>query len=330
MTKIEWTNNTWNPIVGCSLASPGCTNCYAMSMAARLETIAAADIRKNSDRANYEAPLAHYLGSTKIVNGLSVWTGKLTRAPAYVLRAPLRLRKATMYFVNSMSDLFHEDVPDAWIDQVFAIMALTPQHTYQLLTKRSGRMRDYFRRDGLGLSVALEIEGMSNNVPPEKRVIPTWPLPNVWLGVSCEDQKRADERIPDLLATPAAVRFVSAEPLLGAIDFGAVKYTHVPGFFGSALGWHHRGHCHEQEGLVYPTLDWVIVGGESGPRARSCFVDDVRAIVQQCKTHDVAVFVKQLGARAGLKSRKGSNMAEWPADLRVREWPKQIAIEDAA
>src|SRR5690606_6198863 len=125
VTKIECTQRTWNPIVGCSIVSPGCTNCYAMQMAARIERM--------------NPRLEHYKGLTKRVNGKAVWTGTLALAPGKTLLEPLRTKKPTMWFVNSMSDLFHEDVPDEWIDRVFAVMALTPQHTYQVLTKRSAR-----------------------------------------------------------------------------------------------------------------------------------------------------------------------------------------------
>lgn len=129
MSKIEWTEQTWNPVVGCSILSPGCIHCYAMRMAARIERMGSA---------------SHYAGTTKIVNGKPVWTGKIAPAPEHILFEPLRRLKPTMYFVNSMSDLFHEDLPDEEIDRVFAIMALTKQHTYQILTKRAGRMAAYF------------------------------------------------------------------------------------------------------------------------------------------------------------------------------------------
>jgi protein gp37 len=127
-SAIEWTESTWNPIVGCTILSPGCTHCYAMRTAARLSN-------------NSATP--HYAGTVKTVNGHPVWTGKVALAPERVLTEPVRRKKPTMYFVNSMSDLFHEDVPDDWIDKVFAVMALTPQHTYQALTKRPARMRSY-------------------------------------------------------------------------------------------------------------------------------------------------------------------------------------------
>ena len=127
-TGIEWTDATWNPVVGCSIVSPGCTNCYAMQMAARIEKM---------------QPESHYAGTTKRVNGNAVWTGKVALAPDHILTAPLRWKKPRRIFVNPMGDLFHESIPDAWIDRVFAVMALAPQHRFQLLTKRAKRMREY-------------------------------------------------------------------------------------------------------------------------------------------------------------------------------------------
>lgn len=290
-TAIEWTHRagttgeTWNPIVGCSIHSPGCTNCYAMTMAARIEAIDAAAGRAG-----------HYVGTTKKVKGKPVWTGKIGVAPDHIFTAPLRRRAPRTVFVNSMSDLFHEDVPDAVIDRVFAVMALSPQHTFQVLTKRSARMREYvsgFTCDGPRrfnvADAAARLMNDGENTHDAVAYAP-WPLPNVWLGVSTEDQKRADERIPHLLATPAAIRFVSAEPLLGPIDFlkipggGAFKQaTSVIGAMTNT-GWHHVG------------LHWVIVGGESGTGARPMHPAWARAIRDQCAAAGVAYFHKQNGA----------------------------------
>lgn len=146
MTKIEWTEKTWNPIVGCSIVSPGCTNCYAMKMAARLEAMAGDGLDDNGYAVRGTGPLDHYRGTTKRSKAGAVWTGKVALAPDHIITAPLRRRKPTMYFVNSMGDLFHEDVPDEWIDRVFAVMTMCPQHTFQVLTKRSARMLDYVSR----------------------------------------------------------------------------------------------------------------------------------------------------------------------------------------
>ncbi|HSF93649.1 MAG TPA: phage Gp37/Gp68 family protein [Thermohalobaculum sp.] len=356
MSAIEWTARTWNPLAGCSPVSPGCTNCYAMRMAARLEAMGQ----------------AKYAGLTRATRAGPVWTGAL-RFDEAALARPLEVGKPTTWFVNSMSDLFHDAVPDSWIDRVFAVMALTPRHTYQVLTKRAARMREYlcerwqpapaqdfeiaghrihFPGDGVGETRAHQIRRAAVEIMLDasldwEALHHTWPLPNVWLGVSVEDQRRTEARIPDLLATPAAVRFVSAEPLLGPVHLG----------------------------FWLDNLDWVIVGGESGPRARPCRPDWIAGVVAQCRAAQAAgsgepatgkrqdsagsggaatgaetrpaVFVKQLGAnirasdrdaadfahvivdahardfgfRVKLKHPKGGDPAEWPARLRVRQFP---------
>lgn len=290
-TGIEWTDATWNPIRGvrgkwsCVKVSPGCANCYAEAMNVRFGgpryTVGADELRLDPD----------------------------------VLAEPRQWKKPRRVFVCSMTDLFEERVKDEWIESVWTTMGRSPNHTFQVLTKRAERMRDVMAG------------------------LPT--LPNVWLGVSVEDQERADERIPLLLQTPAAVRFVSAEPLLGPVDFlrlgtmddgtrGALSYDALAGGW-----WHRRGRAERwirrDEG---PRLDWVIVGGESGPGARPMDLAWARSTVKQCRAAGVAVFVKQLGARpdgAGfsvaarytgrLRDRKGGDPSEWPDDLRVREWP---------
>lgn len=344
MSKIEWTEKTWNPVVGCSIVSPGCTNCYAMRMAQRIERMGSAE---------------HYRGVTRVVNGQPVWTGKLAKAPEHILMEPLRVKRPTMWFVNSMSDLFHESVPDVVIDQVFAIMAMCPQHTFQVLTKRSARMRHYLRHiwgadpqsdderweDCAYWRVATTAEHL-DRVLYERGDIGGcnwWPLPNVWLGVSAERQKEANERIPDLLETPAAVRFISAEPLLGPINLRQIPVGER--IFVDALTGCHEGHGDGVAGWdkvqdalkTLPTLpertarvDWVIVGGESGPGARPFDLAWARAIVEQCRIVS-RCFVKQVGAHAfdsasrGIelrtKSKKGGDMAEWPPELRVRQMP---------
>lgn len=267
------------------------------------------------------------------------------------LLKPLKRKTPTTYFVNSMSDLFHEDVPDEWIDRVFAVMALCPQHTFQVLTKRAARMRAYFNRvtvPGYTAEMAAEDDdidmgaarfALTVQLCGEWNIGRTWsppilPLDNVWLGVSCEDQRRANERIPDLLATPAAVRFVSAEPLLGPVDFTKDRLWHAS--CRLCVG---QGPC--AAGGV--GIDWVIVGGESGHGARPMKREWADSIVSQCREANVACFVKQLGAAycdekngvAGalikapsevaistrLHHRKGADMAEWPETLCVREMP---------
>ncbi len=323
-SSIEWTGFTWNPIVGCSVRSPGCTNCYAMPMAARIERMGGAP---------------HYAGLTTQTRAGPVFNGKVAMAPERTLLEPLRRRKPTTYFVNSMGDLFHEAVPDEWIDRVFAVMALAPQHTFQVLTKRSARMRAWFDErwqpapahsitfaDGSTIDVTAEREGADRRrqvhieaealtLDPELGLGDTendalwdetdslkimqwqWPLPNVWLGVSAEDQRRADERVPDLLATPAAVRFVSAEPLLGPIQFD--DYCDGSKFVDWLRGnWWHDGPL-DAPGAISrgnPKLDWVIVGGESGKGARPMHPDWARSIRDQCAAAGVPFFFKQWGA----------------------------------
>jgi len=307
MTKIEWVRSetgergrTWNPIAGCSIVSPGCTNCYAMGIAARI--------------ARMNPSLEHYRGLTKPSKAGPVWTGVVQAAPDHILTEPLRRRTPTTWFVNSMSDLFHEDVPAALIDRVFAVMALCPQHTFQVLTKRPARMLsyivqgddehgDYFERL---TDAAVAITGSPCAAHVEAV---TWPLPNVWLGTTAERQQEADARIPDLLATPAAVRFVSAEPLLGPIRFEHLSGTAclaTPGSCcrGTAYVDSLRGiqACERAGAFAFPGktgmpkgLDWIICGGESGPNARPMHPDWARSVRDQCQAAGVPFFFKQWG-----------------------------------
>lgn len=309
-TGIEWCDATWNPVIGCSRVSAGCQNCYAERQAIRL--------------------INHPLWS-KVVKRTShgpAWTGTAI-LHMNKLDQPEKWREPRRIFVNSMSDLFHESLSEECIADVFNVMATTPRHTYLVLTKRPKRMLDI-------------MGGPKHHHLWNARLWHRKVLPNVWLGVSVEDQETADERIPLLLRTPAAVRFVSYEPALGPVDFTAIKYTHSPGYFGDALQWHHQPHG----ASGYPSIDWVIVGGESGPKARPCDIAWIRSAVEQCKAAGVACFVKQCGSRPILdcpsgeegepqmrpdgsarywtipmKDRKGGDMAEWPEDLRVRQFP---------
>lgn len=318
-TSIEWTDVSWNPVRGCSLVSAGCANCYAMKQAHRF-AFKKADV--GSDRPGVvEGP---YHGLTRMTSSGPVWTGSI-KLVEEVLDAPLHWKKPRRIFVNSMSDLFHDDVPDEFILQVLTIMAIANRHTFQVLTKRPQRMQELlskWRPD--------DLYALWHGFSGDSAEIQSWPLPNVWLGVSVEDQKTADERIPKLLATPAAVRWVSAEPLLGPVDLEACLSG-----FGRAL---------YDDGL-----NWVVVGGESGPGARPCDVEWIHAIKDQCRCAGVPVFVKQLGSQpfvvegsraaqewaasgasavmddcGGIhpKDRKGGDMAEWPIDLGAREWPR--------
>jgi protein gp37 len=290
MTKIEWTEATWNPIVGCSIVSPGCTNCYAMRMAARLEAIGPRPDGSGN------VGLMHYAGTTQNRRGKPTWTGKVAMAADAVLTAPLRRRKPTTYFVNSMGDLFHEGVPDEWIDRVFAVMALAPQHTFQVLTKRASRMREYMaRRSGrhhpaMVFATCLSATG---TVAHPSIDLTAWPLPNVWLGVSAEDQRRAYERIPELLATPAAVRFVSAEPLIGPIYFDPLWLRASPSAMAASGRLPANAPAWTRIGST--ALDWIIVGGESGRGARPMHPGWARMIRDQCATAGVPFFFKQWG-----------------------------------
>lgn len=306
-TGIQWTDETWNPTSGCSKVSQGCKNCYAERVFPRpYPGRKFTDVRTHPDR----------------------------------LQQPLRWKRPRRVFVNSMSDLFHEDVPDQFIDQVFAVMALSPQHTFQVLTKRPERMQAYFRNEWVGFRQREQMQLMR----PTSVLDVSYPLPNVWLGVSVEDQETADERIPLLLQTPAAVRFISAEPLLGPVDLTRLHHDtwpSEPNRYGEQYALYMSAFSGirpttTQSYVESPKLDWVIVGGESGPKARPCDVDWIRGIVGQCKDAGVPVFVKQLGARRiengcsdpghtasldHVRDRKGGDPAEWPADLRVREFP---------
>ena len=312
MTKIEWTHppgykgETWNPIVGCSVISPGCRHCYAMRFAGlRLEN-------------NPATP--HYSGTTEPSSAGPVWTGKIAKAPETIFEKPLHWtpKKPRCVFVNSMGDLFHEETPDFLIDQAFAIMALSPAHLFLVLTKRAGRMRRYIENPqaagriyGLACDIAVDL-GLTSVVliapgqderaaPPGPRChLGAWPIPNVWLGVSAEDQRRADERIPDLLATPAAVRFVSAEPLLGPIDFGPYLSPH-----------------YQSDSADFPKLgelDWIIAGGESGPGARPAQPDWIRKVRDQCEAAGAAFFFKQWGENMPRELVRDGRLLPWRRD----------------
>ncbi len=253
-TGIEWTDATWNPVTGCTKVSQGCKHCYAERDWSRLAHLPAYQGRTFTDVACH-----------------------LER-----LMQPLRWKRPRRIFVNSMSDLFHEDVPDSFIYQVFAVMALSQQHTFQVLTKRPERMLAYMQR--LGRSAAI-LDGAARTIghtfqsplDPDVYLV-SWPLPHVWLGVSVEDQEAADQRIPLLLQTPAAVRWVSAEPLLGPVDVQAAINRMPWRIGGGDAGLH-----------------WVVVGGESGPKARPMHPDWARSLRDQCAAAGVPYLHKQNG-----------------------------------
>lgn len=292
-TSIEWARNedgsegrTWNPTVGCDKVSPGCDHCYAENIARR------------------------FAGGPGFPNGFEV-----TLKPERLLD-PLKWRVPTRVFVNSMSDLFHADISDDYIARVFAVMAAAPQHTFQILSKRHGRMRSLLRSAGFGEMVwqaFVDINHPGKDWDTNQRLLgdrnpgkPMPPLLNVHLGVSCENQQWADVRIPALLETPAAVRFVSAEPLLGPIDLWGplVDGLHRPRLTYWLDGRPHWGPERvgptgliTQEPAVGPRIDWLICGAESGPGARPMNLDWVRTMRDQCVHSGVAFFFKQDAVR---------------------------------
>lgn len=277
-TGIEWTESTWNPIAAfrkdtgkrgwfCTKPSAGCKNCYSEAINRRLGNGLS---YTEKHRANAEL---------RMVN----------------LEQPSRWRRPRHVFVCSMTDLFHEDVPDEMLDAVWCEMAGNQRHTFQVLTKRPERMLDYV-----------------TDATAAYRHIPS----NIWLGVSAENQAAADERIPLLLRTPAAIRFVSYEPALGPVDFG--EYLRGERWF-------------QREHPMNRWADWIICGGESGPGARPCHAEWIRSVVRQCRAAHVACFVKQTGPRLyfdggrgwlNMRDLKGGDMAEWPEDIRCREMPR--------
>lgn len=293
-SKIEWTEATWNPVTGCTKVSPGCDHCYAETFAERWRGVPGHYFEQGFD--------------------VALRPDKLDQ--------PLHWKRPRRIFVNSMSDLFHDDVPNEYIASVLGVMARAPQHTFQLLTKRHGRMKSLLNNPDWAWSaqVAALAHGFNpDGVELNPQDIP-WPLPNVWLGVSVEDQKWADIRIPALLETPAAVRFVSAEPLLGPVSLA------------STLTWPDGSVRVSAPDAGVSGIDWLIIGGESGPGARPMELDWAASLVRQCRDHEIAPFVKQLGSGLGRElgaGSKGGDWDAWPADLRVREFP-QVAELSAA
>lgn len=343
MTAIQWTDETWNPVTGCTRVSEGCRNCYI------------------------ERTPPFRMAGRKLGDPVQLHPDRLAQ--------PLRWTKPRRVFVNSLSDLFHEDVPTDFLKLVLRVIAAAPQHTFQVLTKRPERMRRFmsgtkncdFLGDSWGRSVRRDYA-----LAPEVLSAPvtTLRLANLWLGVSVEDQNTADERIPILLQTRAAVRFVSCEPALGPVDLS--KWV-KPVEFASC--WE-KGYQPTEDDYkavteiakaalkkagAWDRLDWVIAGGESGPGARPCDVAWIRSIVEQCRAASVPCFVKQLGSQPRgwcvgiaygdepessyekdycdlyeaseipkpcpgkcmqLVDRKGGSTCEWPESLRVREWPR--------
>ncbi|TWD54509.1 protein gp37 [Agrobacterium vitis] len=290
-SKIEWTDATWQVITGCKITSPGCTNCYAMNLAGTR-------LRNHPSRE----------GLTQQVNGKHVWTGEVRFNEQWLLQ-PLQWSKPRMVFVVAHGDLFAEAVKDDWLDQIFAVMALAPQHTFQVLTKRPERMREYLvSRNGMGNTALCKAINLIPFGLGNRKGALEMPLPNVWLGVSVEDQRHADQRIPILLDTPSAVRWISAEPLLGPIDLvstlgGTLWIGGQRGCGGEHYGIgtpdcpRHLHHHHDER--CKPGLDWVVAGGESGKSARPMHPDWARSLRDQCAAAGVPFLFKQWGAHLG-------------------------------
>ena len=263
-SQISWTDATWNPTTGCSRVSEGCRNCYAEQLAG-----------------TRMAHLPDYAGTTRPnAAGLPLWTGKVNLLE-HKLDLPLRRKKPRMIFVNSMSDLFHEEIPFEFTADVFAVIRECPQHIFQILTKRPRLMAGF-------------VEWWQMQYVEDFRRC----HPNVWLGVSVENQETANERIPLLLDTPAAVRFVSAEPLLGEVDFTNVGEKHwcchnaltgAEGILNGYDKWEWGDPNSDRK------LDWVIVGGESGKNARPIHPNWARQIRDDCVAAGVPFFFKQFG-----------------------------------
>ncbi len=279
-TKIEWTDATWNPITGCSVVSPGCTNCYAMRLAGTR-------LRNHPSRA----------GLTRQSKAGPVWTGKV-RLNRQELHKPAEWRRPRMIFVCAHGDLFAEEVPDEWILDVLTVIASNPHHHFQVLTKRAWRMREFMSRENLLEEIYANWSGFSG----KPREVWSWPLHNLWLGVSTEDQKHARLRIPALLETPAAIRWISAEPLLGGLDL-----TNINGTTHESAEWAHNVLTGSfwRPGVGKPMtepsdkrLHWVVAGGESGPGARPMHPDWARSLRDQCASAGVPFFFKQWGSWA--------------------------------
>lgn len=244
-TAIEWTDSTWNPIRGCTRVSEGCRNCYAEGVAAR-----------------FSKPGQAYEGLAEFKDHDPRWTGEIRLVWEH-LEDPLRWRAPRKIFVNSMSDLFHEGISSDFLARIFEVMAKAPQHTYQILTKRAMRM----------LSTLAAVNDPESRAMFEKQYLQSWPPENWWFGVSVEDQKTANERLPILAMCPARIRFVSYEPAIGPVN------------------WEQAMPLQSQR----VGTDWIIAGGESGPEARPAKAEWIRAARQFCSDYQIPFFFKQWG-----------------------------------
>jgi len=280
-TGIEWTDATWNPVVGCDRVSPGCAHCYAKALHDQRYR---AHARGKQVAVQYHVPF------------------ETVQLKPERLGYPLSWRQPRRIFVNSVSDLFHDAVPDEFIAQVFAVMALADRHTFQVLTKRPARMQSLLNDPDFAVDMVKQIQLTQRS--PDVRWL-TWPLPNVWLGTSVENQRWADERIPLLLRTPAAVRFLSCEPLLGPLDIRPYVTT-----FDSVLCCPRCGfrtnrfsRCPNDDAVLGPdiSIDWVIAGAESGTGARPMDHAWVRSLRDQCESGGVKFMWKQDATPNGRK-----------------------------
>ena len=310
MSNIGWTDETWNPVTGCTRVSAGCDHCYAATMSRRMEAMG----------------VERYRG----VNGRGHFNG-VVRCHEEVLIKPMRWRKPRQVFVCSMSDLFHEGVPSEFIDAVFAVMALCPQHTFQVLTKRPERMAEYVRDERTRHAVIdylTQLRGGNSGVVE-------WPLPNIWLGTSVEDQTAVDERIGSLLQCPAAVRFLSCEPLLGNVRLDeCAPYTLNGDESNPGVVNAFSGVCYHPRSVMFRPVEragpcgitWVIVGCESrGGRVGRLLAEHdgdeaawwkaAESIRDECLEAGVAFFLKQGPGDDGR------------VDTKAKGWPKQFPLE---
>lgn len=283
-TKIEWAEKVWNPVVGCTKISPGCQNCYAERMAARLENIA-------YKTGNQKLHDKYY----PTINCNGTWTGKVSLCPD-ALDEPLRWKKPSRIFVCSMGDLFHEDVPYEFIYDIWDVMVKNRQHTFLILSKRPDRMKSFIERV---MANRMDYAYMLGNTPEgkEARKWAQRPIQNIWLGVTAENQEQADKRITILLQIPAAVRFVSVEPMLGPVHLNQIntdsKAITLNALTGTPYDWDYGEWMPEDN--IGAKIDWVICGGETGPGARPMHRDWARELRDQCKAAGVPFLFKQWG-----------------------------------
>jgi protein gp37 len=335
VSTIEWTDASWNPTRGCDEIAPGCAHCYAKRFAERFRGVVGHAYEQGFD----------------------------PRLAPDKLGEPLTWKAPKKIFVDSMSDLFHEAFDFDYIAACFGVMAAAWWHTHQVLTKRPERAAEFFawletqhnpdryRHPELIEHAAvvaekhgqMEIANRLFRAANDRVGKGLWPLPNVWIGTSIANQTDADKNVPHLLQIPAAIRFLSVEPLLGPVDLSRfLKLARFKADYDSLVancGGEDRLPAHLRwNGKLPPSIQWLIVGGESGPGARPCNVEWIRSIVRQCAAADVALFTKQLGSRAcwsaadddapllaRMKHKKGGSPEEWPADLRIRQFPKGAA-----